>query len=128
MSEQECKLPLRLQADKRAEFDAVQQAWSVLGDEARRRAYDRELQTERTTSLRVSVVISLDDCDLDSGTDGETAVAACRCGAQFEAPLGAVERAGKAGIVVNCTSCSLKARIVDDMPTSPDAAAPAGDG
>lgn len=101
------------QADKCNEFHAVQAAWRVLGHEASRREYDRELQTERATLLRASVTISLDDCDIESGISGEVVVAACRCGGRFEAALEAVEGAGVRGIIVACVSCSLKACIID---------------
>jgi len=99
----------------RPRFDKVQAAYEVLREDASRAEYDAALQKERTTTLRSSVDIVADDCDEHEDSTGNAVLsAACRCGASFQVDLSLVETAGAEGVVVSCSSCSLKARIYDE--------------
>lgn len=114
MRQRLCSLPATQGDEARARFDEVQEAWERLRDEESRRGYDAELLHERSTALRASTDLAADDCDIDEAEDGTvTLVAPCRCGACFRVALSDVESAGARGVIVTCSDCSLRARIID---------------
>jgi hypothetical protein len=93
----------------KARFNELQEAFDVLADEAKRREYDAALSHLRSTALRASSTVELDDCDIEEADGTAFAVAECRCGGQYRVELGAVS---VEGVIVSCNSCSLKAHIV----------------
>lgn len=90
-----------------AEIKAVQQAYDVLKDAAKRAAHDKALEVHRTQS-DVHPWDSLPVADLEEAEDGLHLMYECRCGDVFHVPRAEAEQLGSSGVrtvLVECSTC-----------------------
>mmetsp|Transcript_19769 Transcript_19769/g.32216 ORF Transcript_19769/g.32216 Transcript_19769/m.32216 type:complete len:184 (+) Transcript_19769:17-568(+) len=118
-----------------AEFQRVQAAWSILGDEKRREEYDKELERQEEVSLSIAYEVSLsemtceeeeeeeEDDDEDRGDASRNSseeganprpkliiyTYPCRCGQLFEATKEDILEGCE---IFSCMGCSLNLKIV----------------
>ncbi|KAI7833552.1 hypothetical protein BX661DRAFT_178601 [Kickxella alabastrina] len=90
------------------EFHQLSVAWEILGDAARRKAYDQRVKAVQNRALGVvQDEIDLDDMDFDE--DSGTYSFPCRCSGRYSIAESDLE-AGRE--IAPCVDCSLKIKVL----------------
>ncbi|KAJ2777567.1 hypothetical protein H4R18_005089 [Coemansia javaensis] len=93
------------------EFHRIGAAWEVLGDRARRRAYDEQRSACRRRQRGVvQEEVSLDDMDYNEAL--RTYTYACRCSGHYSIAEADLERGCE---IAPCGDCSLKICVLYDV-------------
>ncbi|KAJ2749479.1 hypothetical protein IWQ56_007221, partial [Coemansia nantahalensis] len=83
-------------------------AWEALGDEARRRAYDKQ-QSARRNKARGVVQDEIDLDEMAFDEDARTYTFPCRCSGSYSI---SEDDLGLGRDIAPCTDCSLKIRVL----------------
>ncbi|KAJ2713927.1 hypothetical protein H4R19_002002 [Coemansia spiralis] len=103
-------------------FHQIGMAWEVLGDDARRRTYDRQ-QSARRSKARGVVQDEVDLDDMAFDEDTHTYAFPCRCSGSYSI---SEDDLGLGRDIAPCTDCSLKIRVLFDVVEDGDGGACGG--
>jgi diphthamide biosynthesis protein 4 len=110
-------------------FLAIQEAWETLRDPDRRADYDARASygageaAAAAQSARVHVSDTLELGEMDYEEEGDAFKWACRCGGEYRVP--GEETLEVDSVIVPCTGCSLRVRVM--VPPAEAPGAPAGE-
>lgn len=105
------------------EFLSIQQAYELLRDVKKRRAYDQELErmiyeTSKFSVGQISEFVNLSEMELKE--ELKCFVKPCRCSSEYELTLSEItnketEDIEFESIIVPCSGCSLKIKVINDL-------------
>ncbi|CAO3623828.1 unnamed protein product [Cunninghamella blakesleeana] len=105
------KQNLLLKDSNNNQAQRILQAWNILRNEEKRKAYDIELQIQnQKETITVNDEIDLDDMDYDEKS--ASFLLKCRCSGIYQI----TEEELEDGIdIIGCDNCSLKIRVIYDI-------------
>ncbi len=91
----------------------IQKAWSILKDEQLRLEYDEKLKGKQKDEVgAISETEELSNLEFSEAK--QCFFKLCRCSGTYEVAIDLVEQQ-KSSFIVNCTGCSLKIKIINDL-------------